>query len=288
KPNKKKTKSAEVDVSPGGSGAKSGLERHLGNKLLVNGSLPAKPTAELMKGKKLVGLYFTSSNPLGKEFTPKLAEFYKTCQDQKEIEIVFVSSDDDRKSFRDTFSDMPWLAIDGDKDGARVKHNLATHLKVFRLPSLIILNVETGNFVTDFARKQVLELFDTNESGKEALNVQRGKALIKTWETQEPEQIGHADTFANTLYLTAMHFKKRPFYVVGLIVFLFYTDTIRRVQSNPLLGMAMMYLLLKLGKEPLDKNIPYIEQPEIQEAESPTATNGHEKEEKAATAKKNE
>ena len=183
------------------------------------------------------------------------------------MEIVFVSSDDDRKSFRETFADMPWLAIDGDQDGARVKHNLATHLKVFRLPSLIILNVETGNFVTDFARKQVLELFEPDENGKEALNVQRGKALIKTWETQEPEQIGHADTLANTLYLTAMHFKKRPYYIVGLIVFLLCTNTIRRVQSNPLLGMAMIYLLLKLGKEPLDKNIPYIEQPANDEHE---------------------
>ena len=175
------------------------------------------------------------------------------------MEIVYVSSDDDRKSFLETFSDMPWLAIDGDKDGARVKHNLATHLKVFRLPSLIILNVETGLFVTDHARKQVLELFEKDDNGKESLNVQRGKDLIKTWETQEPEEMGHADTFANTLYLTAMHFKKYPIYIVGIIALLLFTNTIRRIQKNPLLGMAMFYLITRIGKEPLDKNIPYIE-----------------------------
>ena len=201
------------------------------------------------------------------------------------MEIVYVSSDDDRKSFLDTFADMPWLAIDGDKDGARVKHNLATHLKVFRLPSLIILNIETGNFVTDFARKQVLELYETDEGGKSALNVKRGKALIKTWETQEPEQIGHGDTFANTLYLTAMHFKQRPLYIVGLVIFLISTNTIRRIQNNPLLGMAMVYLLLKLGKEPLDKNIPYIEQPENESSETPAVADI---DGKGAAAKKNE
>jgi hypothetical protein len=201
------------------------------------------------------------------------------------MEIVFVSSDDDRKSFLETFSDMPWLAIDGDQDGARVKHNLATHLKVFRLPSLIILNVETGNFVTDHARKQVLELFETDDSGKEILNVQKGKELIKTWQAQDPEQIGHADTFANTLYLTAMHFKKHPYYIVGLIVFLLCTNTIRRVQNNSLLGMAMVYLLLKLGKEPLDKNIPYIEQKDNTVPEK--VLDGNEAV-KTATEKKNE
>jgi hypothetical protein len=61
KPNKKKSKSPEVDV-PNAGGGKSGLERQLGNTLLLDASSRTdKPTADLMKGKKLVGLYFTAS-----------------------------------------------------------------------------------------------------------------------------------------------------------------------------------------------------------------------------------
>jgi Thioredoxin-like len=217
-------------------------------------------------------------NGMGKEFTPKLAEFYKSCckHDDNNMEIVFVSSDDTRNDFLETFADMPWLAIDGDADGARIKHKLATHLKVFRLPSLIILNVETGHFVTDHARQEVEALFEKEnpkEQGMGTLNVQKGKELLQQWRTQEPERLGHADTLFNKIYLTLLFFQKNPIYIVGLAAFLIFTSTIRRVQQNPLLGMAMVYLLLTLGKEPLDKNIPYI----VQEEKKQSATNPSDK-----------
>jgi hypothetical protein len=209
---------------------------------------------------------------MGKEFTPKLVEFYNSCcRPGQVMEIVFVSSDDTREQFHETFRQMPWLAIDGDEEGARIKHNLATHLKVYRLPSLVVLDTQTGNFVTDYGRRQVQELFRAGGGGGDdgnktkngtelLLDVDRGRALVERWLTQEPEQIGHADTFANSLYESAMHFKRHPMYVVGIVCLLLFTNTIRRASNNPLLGMALCYLLLRIGKEPLDKNIPYIEQ----------------------------
>ncbi|KAG7360882.1 thioredoxin-like protein [Nitzschia inconspicua] len=242
----------------------SNLERHLGKTLMVDVKSPPKPTAELLKGKKLVGFYFTSAwNGMGKEFTTKLAEFYKTCLSKDDMEIVYVSSDDTRNEFLETFAGMPWLAIDGDEDGTRIKHNLATHLKVFRLPSLVILNVDTGHFVTDNGRQQVQALFESStakEPDKQEMNVERGRDLVEQWKTQEPEQLGHADTLFNKVYLTAVHFKKHPIYIVGIVLLLLLTNILLHIQQNPLLGMAMVYLLLTLGKEPLDKNIPYIPQ----------------------------
>jgi Thioredoxin-like len=215
---------------------------------------------------------------MGKEFTPQLVEFYEKCcrsndnsnDDNNIMEIVYVSSDDNRTMFLETFADMPWLAMDGDDEGTRLKHSLATKLKVFRLPSLLILNVETGHFITDYARHQVEALFEENDDDKNAttkskeksLNVQKGKELVQKWATQEPEQLGHANTFANKALLTFNHFKKNPIYVVGIVALLLFTNTLLRVEQNPLLGMAMVYLLFTLGKEPLDKNVPYIRQEE--------------------------
>jgi hypothetical protein len=205
---------------------------------------------------------------MGKEFTPKLVEFYKKCLgDSDDLEIIYVSSDDDKKSFHETFAEMPWLAMDGDTTGTRIKHSLAMKLKVFRLPTLVVLNTETGVFVTDGARKAVEGLYEITENVsedggdmQETLNVEKGKELVQKWKTQEPEELGHSDTFFHSLVLSALHFKENPIYVVVVVVILVFTDMVKYIQKNPLLGMALVYLLLKLGKEPLDKNAPYIEQ----------------------------
>ena len=46
--------------------------------------------------------------PPCKTFSPKLIEFYNSCKD--ELEVVFISSDKDEKSFSGYFGKFPWLA----------------------------------------------------------------------------------------------------------------------------------------------------------------------------------
>jgi hypothetical protein len=47
--------------------------------------------------------------PPCKRFSPLLIDFYNVCKE--ELEIVFVSSDRDDRSFGDYFAKMPWLAM---------------------------------------------------------------------------------------------------------------------------------------------------------------------------------
>lgn len=59
------------------------------------------------------------------------------------MEIVFLSSDRDQKSFEDYFTtDMPWIALDyAQRD---LKELISTSLDVEGIPTLIFVNPRTG------------------------------------------------------------------------------------------------------------------------------------------------
>lgn len=61
---------------------------------------------------KTVGIYFSAHwCPPCRGFTPKLAEFYKKHHAEKNLEIVFVSSDKNAAEFHEYHKEMPWLAL---------------------------------------------------------------------------------------------------------------------------------------------------------------------------------
>ena len=50
--------------------------------------------------------------PPCRNFTPKLAALYNNWnKNQKRVEIIFSSSDNDQTSFQEYFNSMPWLAL---------------------------------------------------------------------------------------------------------------------------------------------------------------------------------
>ncbi|VWU49679.1 thioredoxin-like protein 1, putative [Hepatocystis sp. ex Piliocolobus tephrosceles] len=65
---------------------------------------------------KSVALYFSNgTDPKCRSFLPFLQQYYKTINEggsRQKIEIIFVSTDPDRKSFEDHKKHMPWLYID--------------------------------------------------------------------------------------------------------------------------------------------------------------------------------
>ena len=73
---------------------------------------------------KVVGLYFSAHwCPPCRAFTPQFAEWYqafKKTANGANLEVVFVSSDRDEKSFQEYFNEMPWLALDYAKRDAKV------------------------------------------------------------------------------------------------------------------------------------------------------------------------
>merc|ERR1719165_6364 len=96
------------------------------------------PVADLAS--KHLLLYFSAHwCPPCRGFTPKLAEAYKAYKEKGlDLEVVFVSSDRDEKSFAEYFGEMPWLALPfAERDR---KSALSKAFDVEGIPTLVILD----------------------------------------------------------------------------------------------------------------------------------------------------
>jgi len=80
-----------------------------------------------------------------------LAEWYKNGLKEK-MEIIFVSSDRDQKSFDEYFAEMPWLSLPFDKREAKDK--LSKFCEVEGIPSFAVLKPD-GSILTTDGRSKV-------------------------------------------------------------------------------------------------------------------------------------
>jgi len=102
---------------------------------------------------KVFGLYFSAHwCPPCRGFTPQLAEWYKTSLKEKRMEIVFVSSDRDDKSFQDYFAEQPWLALS--YSCRKEKEQLSNLFGVRGIPSFVIIDKD-GSVITKDGRAAV-------------------------------------------------------------------------------------------------------------------------------------
>jgi len=125
----------------------AGMIELFGEKLLGQGGAELK-TSEAFEGKGAVAIYFSGHwCPPCKGFTPQLAEWYTANLKAKGLEIVFVSSDRDEKSFKEYFGEMPWLALPfADRDR---KDALSKKFKVQGIPSVAIVDADGKILNTD-------------------------------------------------------------------------------------------------------------------------------------------
>jgi len=104
-------------------------------------------------GGKPMGLYFSAHwCPPCRGFTPKLADFYNFGLKEK-MEIIFVSSDKDQKSFNEYAGEMPWPALPFEKRAEKEK--LSNFFGVEGIPSFIIINAD-GTVITEDGRGNVM------------------------------------------------------------------------------------------------------------------------------------
>jgi len=102
---------------------------------------------------KAIGIYFSAHwCPPCRGFTPKLAEFYKDGLKDK-MEIFFVSSDRDKKSFDEYFAEMPWQALPFEK--RTEKGTLSDMFGVSGIPAFVVLNND-GTVITTDGRSKVM------------------------------------------------------------------------------------------------------------------------------------
>jgi len=115
---------------------------------------------EALEG-KTIGLYFSAHwCPPCRGFTPDLIEAYKKYLKDKNLEIIFVSSDRDQKSFLEYYGEMPWLAI---PNGDKRKGMLSKRFGVQGIPSFVLVDGKTGETITTNARGNV----SSDPEGKE-------------------------------------------------------------------------------------------------------------------------
>lgn len=131
-------------------------------KQLVNGDGELVNTAEYLKNKKYIALYFSASwcSPC-KKFTPKLVKFYK--KKQEEVAVIFVSSDNSEDKMTGYLKKMPWLAI---PYNSTARGRLKALARTRGIPTLVIVDAN-GKVISDNAR------FDVEYLGTKA---------VKEWE----------------------------------------------------------------------------------------------------------
>jgi thiol-disulfide isomerase/thioredoxin len=125
----------------------------------TQGQINANYTNEALKGKKVVGLYFSADwcGPC-RQFTPELISFYERMNKRRgkkdEFEIVWISRCRDGNSYAQYFSQMPWLALPPEEAMGQRGQLLGEKYKVQSIPSLVLLD-DLGNTITIDARNKI-------------------------------------------------------------------------------------------------------------------------------------
>jgi nucleoredoxin len=102
----------------------------------------------------LIALYFSAHwCPPCRMFTPKLAEFYKTVnKNKKEIEIIFVSLDQNEDQFKEYYESMPWITVPYESDNREV---LSDTYGIQGIPALLVFK-NNGKLIDKNARNTIM------------------------------------------------------------------------------------------------------------------------------------
>lgn len=128
------------------------------------------------------------------------------------MEIVYISSDRTVPDFEGYYQKMPWLSIPANEGSATIKSNLAKVLGIQGIPTLIVLDAKTGEFISSSGREEV-----TRVGGDKAAALE----LIALWKTMERRALAEAATLVggsqNPFMAVVMFFSKNPMAVFALL-----------------------------------------------------------------------
>jgi|Laugresu1bdmlbdd_1035124.scaffolds.fasta_scaffold02580_2 nucleoredoxin len=115
---------------------------------------------ENLNNVNIIGLYFSGSHcPPCQTFTPILINLYNELKSlNKNIEIIFISSDKDIDSFKLYYEKMPWLALP--YKHRHIKHKLCNIFNIKIIPQLIFINNDLD--IVDIYGKQMVETNNIN------------------------------------------------------------------------------------------------------------------------------
>ena len=104
--------------------------------------------SEDVMSNKVVAVYFSAHwCPPCRAFTPMLLNFYDNLKEMgTSLEIIFVSSDNDKNSFDEYYGTMHWLAVPFGDDRIE-KLNSAANVQ--GIPTLIFVDPSNGKILND-------------------------------------------------------------------------------------------------------------------------------------------
>ena len=120
------------------------------------------------------GLYFSAHwCPPCRGFTPKLINFYNVVnKNNKQLEIIFVSSDKNESEFNEYYDSMPWLSIPFKDESIQ---NLKETFEIMGIPTFLVFNSD-GKLIDGKARTTV-----ENRYPKDGYTEQTTKTIIDIW-----------------------------------------------------------------------------------------------------------
>ena len=160
------------------------IEALLGPTVLTKAGAPTVPIASAIGSADIVLLYFSASwCPPCRSFTPLLKAFVEENGKKSGIQVVFVSSDSDLRSFEEYFKKMPWLSLPADAETTKIKQKLEQMFQIRGIPALIAIDAKNGKYITDDARSDVV-----GAGGDDA----KQKEIIQKWKSIEAVPIEEA------------------------------------------------------------------------------------------------
>eukprot|EP00052_Salpingoeca_macrocollata_P020270 m.170017 g.170017 ORF g.170017 m.170017 type:complete len:416 (+) comp21212_c0_seq1:174-1421(+) len=116
-------------------------------------------TSDVLAGKKLCLIYFSAHwCPPCRGFTPKLVEWFKNFEENHpekgKMAVVFASSDRSESDFNEYYAEMHGFHAVPFAD-RKAKDTLSQKFKVQGIPTLVIVDAQTGNLVTRDGRSIV-------------------------------------------------------------------------------------------------------------------------------------
>ena len=108
---------------------------------------------------------------------------------------------------------MPWLAIPMEEGSAKIKNDLATTLGIQGIPTVVVLDAKTGEFITAEARNQI------EDAGEDPTKA--GLAINK-WKNMDRKPLSEAALSMpgmdqNPIMKIIMFFARNPIYVFALM-----------------------------------------------------------------------
>ena len=82
-----------------------------------------------------------------------MINFYNKYSKDKNFEIIFISWDEDKKSFDEYYKDMPWLKVD--QKAQDIRDQLYDKFHVSSIPTLILLDGNSGDVISQDATEKI-------------------------------------------------------------------------------------------------------------------------------------